>query len=185
VPTIFIGGNHEASNVLQSYYYGGWVAPNIYFLGFAGVVWFGGVRISGTSGIFNSKHFHRGHYELPPYNSDTLRSVYHQRELEMWRLAMVTKKPDIFLSHDWPTGIWDYGDRDQLLKTKPFFHDDIKTNSMGSPPLMDLLKLLQPRFWFSAHLHVKFPAVVVHPSEDPSEVHTTRFLALDKVLPGR
>jgi lariat debranching enzyme len=104
----------------------------------------------------------------------------------MWRLSMVSKRPDIFLSHDWPTGIWDYGDRDQLLKTKPFFRDDIKTNSLGSPPLMDLLKLIQPRFWFSAHLHVKFPAVVVHSTaEDPSEAHTTCFLALDKVLPGR
>ena len=33
VPTVFVGGNHEASNVLQSLYYGGFVAPNIYFLG--------------------------------------------------------------------------------------------------------------------------------------------------------
>ena len=31
--TIFIGGNHEASNYLQELTYGGWVAPNIYFLG--------------------------------------------------------------------------------------------------------------------------------------------------------
>uniref|UniRef100_A0A8C9G6S4 Calcineurin-like phosphoesterase domain-containing protein n=1 Tax=Piliocolobus tephrosceles TaxID=591936 RepID=A0A8C9G6S4_9PRIM len=33
VLTIFIGGNHEAMNVLKQLYYGGWVAPNIYFLG--------------------------------------------------------------------------------------------------------------------------------------------------------
>lgn len=51
VLTIFIGGNHEASNILQSLYYGGFVAPNIYFLGFAGVVWFKGLRISGISGL--------------------------------------------------------------------------------------------------------------------------------------
>jgi len=31
--TIFIGGNHEASNYLQELPYGGWVAPNIYYLG--------------------------------------------------------------------------------------------------------------------------------------------------------
>lgn len=31
--TIFIGGNHEASNHLQELPYGGWVAPNIYYLG--------------------------------------------------------------------------------------------------------------------------------------------------------
>lgn len=30
---MFIGGNHEASNHLQELPYGGWVAPNIYYLG--------------------------------------------------------------------------------------------------------------------------------------------------------
>ena len=33
VLTIFIGGNHEASNHMQELSYGGWVAPNIYYLG--------------------------------------------------------------------------------------------------------------------------------------------------------
>lgn len=31
--TVFIGGNHEASNYLQELPYGGWVAPNIYYMG--------------------------------------------------------------------------------------------------------------------------------------------------------
>ncbi|EPY86390.1 lariat debranching enzyme [Camelus ferus] len=43
VLTIFIGGNHEASNHLQELPYGGWVAPNIYYLGLAGVVKYRGV----------------------------------------------------------------------------------------------------------------------------------------------
>lgn len=60
VTTIFVGGNHEASNVLQSLYYGGWVAPKIYFLGFGGVVNFRGLRIAGLSGIFNQKHYRAG-----------------------------------------------------------------------------------------------------------------------------
>ena len=62
VLTIFIGGNHEASNVLQSLYYGGWVAPNIYFLGYAGVVQFGGLRIGGLSGIYHNRHYRVGQY---------------------------------------------------------------------------------------------------------------------------
>lgn len=33
VLTIFIGGNHEASNFLQELPYGGWVAKNIYYMG--------------------------------------------------------------------------------------------------------------------------------------------------------
>ncbi len=48
--TIFIGGNHEASNYLQELPYGGWVAPNIYYLGYAGCVNVNGIRIAGLSG---------------------------------------------------------------------------------------------------------------------------------------
>ncbi|PPS13224.1 hypothetical protein GOBAR_AA07426 [Gossypium barbadense] len=36
-------------------YYGGWTAPNIYFLGFAGVVKFGNIRIGGLSGIYYAR----------------------------------------------------------------------------------------------------------------------------------
>lgn len=60
VKTVFIGGNHEASNVLQSLFYGGNVAPNIFFIGFAGVINFKGLRIGGLSGIYNDKHYHNG-----------------------------------------------------------------------------------------------------------------------------
>jgi hypothetical protein len=52
-----VGGNHEASNYLWELYYGGWVAPNIYYLGHAGVVNFGGARVGGLSGIFNQRHY--------------------------------------------------------------------------------------------------------------------------------
>jgi lariat debranching enzyme len=52
-----VGGNHEAPNYLWELYHGGWAAPNIYFLGYAGVVRFGGLRIGGLSGIFNEPHY--------------------------------------------------------------------------------------------------------------------------------
>lgn len=52
-----VGGNHEAMNYLWELYYGGWVAPNIYYLGHAGVIKFGGIRIGGLSGIFNGGHY--------------------------------------------------------------------------------------------------------------------------------
>ena len=38
VPTVVIGGNHEASNYMSDLFHGGWLAPNIYYLGAAGVV---------------------------------------------------------------------------------------------------------------------------------------------------
>lgn len=50
VLTIFVGGNHEASNYLQELPFGGWVAPKIYYLGYAGCVNVNGLRIAGISG---------------------------------------------------------------------------------------------------------------------------------------
>ncbi|XP_017011909.3 lariat debranching enzyme [Drosophila takahashii] len=211
VLTIFIGGNHEASNYLQELPYGGWVAPNIYYLGYAGVVNVNGVRIAGISGIFKGHDFLRGHHEYPPYNESTCRSVYHVRQLEVFRLKQLSGRVDIFLSHDWPTGIYEYGDKAQLLRRKPFFAADMESGKLGSQPLEELLKAIQPSYWFAAHLHCKFAALVPHnhsqkrsddgssssssSSEDEDEddekekpskpVPVTKFLALDKCLPRR
>ncbi|XP_031774826.1 lariat debranching enzyme isoform X2 [Apis florea] len=181
VLTIFIGGNHEASNYLQELPYGGWVAPNIYYLGYANVITIGGIRIAGLSGIYKSQHWMQGHHEKPPYNENTIRSVYHIRNLEIFRLKQLTGNIDIFLSHDWPSGITKYGDENILLKGKPFFKNDIENNMLGSPPSMELLEHHYPNYWFSAHLHCKFAALV--PEKEGTRI--TKFLALDKCLPKR
>lgn len=89
VLTIFIGGNHEASNYLQELPYGGWVAPNIYYMGYAGVVRYGGLRIGGLSGIYKGPDYLKGRYEKTPYSDDSIRSVYHVRNLEVFRLKQV------------------------------------------------------------------------------------------------
>ncbi|KAG4077336.1 hypothetical protein HA402_009737 [Bradysia odoriphaga] len=106
VLTIFIGGNHEASNFLQELPFGGWVAPKIYYLGYAGVVTYKGLRIGGISGIFKEKDYFRGHFESPPYNPSTLRSVYHYRQQDLFRLHQLGEQIDIIMSHDWPTEVY-------------------------------------------------------------------------------
>ncbi|OBS64685.1 hypothetical protein A6R68_06769 [Neotoma lepida] len=126
VLTIFIGGNHEASNHLQELPYGGWVAPNIYYLGMclrlAGVVKYRGIRIGGISGIFKS--------------------------------------------HD--------------------YRKEVENNTLGSPAASELLEHLKPAYWFSAHLHVKFAALMQHQATDKEQAgKATKFLALDKCLPHR
>jgi lariat debranching enzyme len=247
VPTIFVGGNHEASNILQSLYYGGYVAPNIYFLGFAGVVNFGFLRICGISGIQHDGDYLQGHHETPPFDRSALHSVYHIRQLEVYRLAHLAQtrsfarpssgsppkdRVNIMLSHDWPSNIYNFGDRNRLLRLKPGLTTDVNTNKLGSDPLWNLLDTLRPQFWFCAHHHVKFAAVVpwmdevarplesLPPPPPPppplppppappgsaflptppvalsaesvpiptccvAGARVTRFLALDKVLPGR
>ena len=176
VLTIFIGGNHEAANHLQELYYGGWAAPNIYFMGFSGVVRFGGLRIAGLSGIFKSGDYNRGYYEAPPYDRSSVRSIYHVRKFEEMKLAMLTRRRtgreqlprdpgavcDIFVSHDWPRGIARHGDTAALLRKKKFFRQEVQENTLGSPPGERLMMQLRPSFWFAAHLHVKFAALVRH-----------------------
>lgn len=196
---------------MQELPYGGWVAPNIYYLGYAGVVSVNGIRIAGISGIYKGHDFLRGHHEFPPYTDRTIRSVYHVRQLEVFRLKQLSGKVDIFMSHDWPRGIQEYGNKAQLLRFKPHFAADIESGQLGSRPLEELLKHVQPGYWFAAHLHCKFAALVPHNngipkasdeensrSSDESEseeeltapkkvasFQVTKFLALDKCLPKR
>lgn len=74
----------------------------------------------------------------------------------------------------------------------------VNDNSLGSPPAEMLLKELRPDYWFSAHMHVKFAAVVNHAAAASGSTNgrssggggggrssATKFLALDKCLPRR
>ena len=65
VLTLVIGGNHEASNYMWELYHGGWLAEKIYYLGGAGSLVVDGVRIVGSSGIFNGSNYGKGEL-LPP-----------------------------------------------------------------------------------------------------------------------
>jgi len=214
VTTVFIGGNHEASNHLQEIPYGGWAAPNIYYLGHAGVIRFGGIRIGGLSGIYKRHDLRYGHHEGRhgrPFSEKDIRSCYHVREIDEFRLSLLRPdRLDVFLSHDWPQGITRYGDLRDVFRQKRRCTDmleEMSSHTLGSPMGATLLHLLRPRYWFSAHMHAYFTARVVHQtpetssssessptSADPSsqpekkpaqDPPTTLFMALDKVLPNR
>lgn len=183
VLTVFIGGNHEATNHLWELPYGGWVAPNIYYLGYCGVINYGGVRIGGLSGIYKGHDYNKGHFEKPPYNESTVRSAYHIRSFDVFMLKLISQPIDIFMSHDWPVGVYRHGNLEALYKFKEFLRPEIENNTLGSPPAGELLTLLKPKYWFAAHMHAKFPALIPHECQDG--VKFTKFLALDKCLPRR
>jgi lariat debranching enzyme len=92
---------------------------------------------------------------------------------------------DIFVSHDWPAGIAHYGNKAALVGHKPFLEREIEDGSLGSAPAAELLHLLRPKYWFSAHLHTKFAAIVPHLPSTECTSSSTKFLALSKCLPGQ
>jgi lariat debranching enzyme len=180
--TIFVGGNHEASNYLQELYFGGWVAPRMYYMGAANVLRLtvpsttatadgndgeeGGMetvlRIAGMSGIWNGPHYRKAHVERLPYSYSDVRGAYHVRELDVRKLLQVRTQVDVGISHDWPQGVEWLGNWKQLFRWKKFFEEDARTGRLGSVAAKQVLEWLRPKYWFSAHLHVKYAAVVKH-----------------------
>lgn len=170
--TIFVGGNHEASNHLYELSYGGWAAPNIYYMGAANVIRFGPLRIAGLSGIWKGYDFRKPHFERLPYNREEINSIYHVRELDVRKLLCLRSQVDIGLSHDWPQGVEYWGDKEWLFRTKNSFERDSVIGKLGSPAASQILDRLRPPFWFSAHLHTRFAAKIEHNQEEPTEAET-------------
>ncbi|KAI9220946.1 lariat debranching enzyme, C-terminal domain-containing protein [Blastocladiella britannica] len=171
--TIVIGGNHECSSYFMELYHGGWLAPNIYFLGYAGVVQLGSLRIAGVSGIYAPEHFLQGRFEHPPYTgSSDIHSVYCTRQHELIQLTQLSSAIDLFLSHDWPRNILAHADRDAaaaVYAAKPTFVPQVLNGMLGSPALEHLLMHLRPTQWLAGHMHVRVETRVAH--------HDNRFIA--------
>ncbi len=62
-----------------------------------------------------------GHYEYSPYDRGGKISCYHVREFEVYKLAQVQGNIDIFISHDWPRGVYHHGNIKKLLRDKQYF----------------------------------------------------------------
>eukprot|EP00927_Polykrikos_kofoidii_P061453 TRINITY_DN56292_c0_g1_i1.p1 TRINITY_DN56292_c0_g1~~TRINITY_DN56292_c0_g1_i1.p1 ORF type:complete len:667 (-),score=127.36 TRINITY_DN56292_c0_g1_i1:15-2015(-) len=184
VLTLFVSGMREAPNLFRELHYGGWVAPNMYWMGYAGVVRVGPLKIAGLSGFFKGQDYFRGHYEFPPYNDSSARSSYAVRDWDVARLDALAEPVDIVVSYDWPRCIWKHGDFKELLAREELEGKDsrreMEGNTFGSPAAMDLLQKLRPGFWFAGFLHLKFAALVPH-----KDGTFTRFLALDRCQRGR
>ena len=155
--TLFIGGNHEATAHLRELPLGGWVAPGIYFLGGAGAVRLGGLRIAGVSGILAEGDFRRGFDERCPYGDRDVRSVCHMREFDVWRLHCLAREgggggggggaaaADVMLTHDWPAGVYYHGDHEALTRRKKHFLAEVRDGSLGNRETAALMPLLRPR----------------------------------------
>ena len=173
--TIFVGGNHEASSHLWELYYGGWVAPNIYYMGAANVVRVGGVRIAGMSGIWKGYNYNKPHYERLPYTQDDIKSIYHVREIDTRKLLQLQTQVDVGISHDWPRAVEKHGNESALYKMKPDFEQESRDGTLGNLAAMYVMDRLRPPYWFAAHMHCKFAATKIY--ENTSKSQETTVLA--------
>ncbi|QUC23804.1 uncharacterized protein UV8b_08045 [Ustilaginoidea virens] len=164
--TIFVGGNHEASSHLWELYYGGWVAPNIYYMGAANVLRFGPLRIAGMSGIWKGFDYRKPHHERLPFSPDDVKSFYHVREIDVRKLLLLRTQVDVGISHDWPRHIEKHGDSAWLFRKKPDFKLESQNGQLGSVAAELVMNRLRPPYWFSAHLHVKYAALKRHQEEN-------------------
>ena len=176
--TLVIGGNHEASNYLAELYYGGWLAPNIYYLGATNVVRYGPYRIAGLSGIYKRSNYFKSHKERLPFDSNEIHSVYHVRECDVSRLLQVRSPIDIGLSHDWPRRVEWFGDYKKLFADRKHFFESAKIDSLGSAAAEQVMNFLRPRYWFSGHMHIKYAATIEHKDNKGDE--TLKDLAISE-----
>ncbi|RNF10536.1 oligoribonuclease [Trypanosoma conorhini] len=91
--TLFVGGNHEGSDWLATESYGGFLAPNIYYVGHSGAVIVDGrVTVAGLSGIFKGHDYARPYPGRPFHASEAAkRSAYHVRRIEVEKLRALSR----------------------------------------------------------------------------------------------
>lgn len=89
-PLIFIGGNHEASSYLRENMLGGYLAENIYFLGYSGVLDVSindaKLRIMGVSGIFKFYDFSKGYSDV--LDGSSVRVEHHVKDVDIFKLLL-------------------------------------------------------------------------------------------------
>lgn len=95
---VFIGGNHEAVNYMRDLHFGGWCAPNIYYMGQTGSIIVKNertntsIRICGMSGIYNHRDFQYilKTERIPLYGKDRI-SAYHLKQLDVFRMELFSR----------------------------------------------------------------------------------------------
>jgi len=107
-PLYFIAGNHEPFAALDAdgglvEGHGQW-APNVTYLGRAGLVTIGGVRIGFLSGIWGEGTYQRAQDARLKFREGRHASHYLPSELADARKSM-GGGVDVLLTHDWPAGV--------------------------------------------------------------------------------
>lgn len=169
-PTIVVGGNHEASDLLHLLPFGGWLAPNIFYTGRANSLLVGDVPITAISGVYKPDYYFEKVNEIYPIRSQLdLHKCYHIRAFSDFQILGLDNT-QIMVSHDWPAGIPKTYGGAYLQRRKNYLIEADKNNTFGLDKGMEILKKLKPSVWFASHHHITFKA----------EIDGTSFVAIPK-----
>ncbi len=148
--TVFIGGNHEAWNVLGEKNNGGFVAENMYYLGRAGTMAIKGVNIGGVTGIYHPKVFNTALGQEPDHDWKYYRSDAFD-SLRKTRL-------DVLLVHDWMTPVTGLD-----IRQVRNIHDNLLIGKKN--PIYGLMQDTAPKYVFMGHMHDAYMHALFEDSE--------------------
>jgi lariat debranching enzyme len=170
-PVLFVGGNHEPYGFLDTLGPGAEVAPSCRYLGRAGVVELGGLRVAGLSGIFRPDQFEscRPHVSLFPTTGNKRFIGYTRDEIGRLLDACDAGPPDVLLLHEWPRlelGADEIRQINRFVSRQspfagpeeeadlPDFHRFRGGGGIGSEAALELVQLLEPSLVLCGHMHV-------------------------------
>jgi predicted phosphodiesterase len=148
-PLFFIGGNNEDFEALHDSQEGFTLAPNVHYLGRAGLRELGGLRVGYLSGIYAPRF-----YEQPlkrPRSLDTAKQAGYFRVQEVERVGAL-KDVDLMLVHEWPRGL---PQRVQEAGGVPPGRT-LPSYWIGNPITRRLVETVHPRWVLCGHSHKAF-----------------------------
>ena len=173
-PVVFIGGNHEPYGFLEHHRDGAELAPGCRYLGRAGMLEHGGLRIAGLSGIWRQDTWLAGRPSVAVIERTKKKRYTGFTPADIDHLLEICEKapPHVLLLHEWPRLVLGPAERTQL---RAFFHrlgvHDTKGDEdlpdlrrvqaeIGSEFARELVQLLEPQLVLCGHVHAPLRTTV-------------------------
>lgn len=150
-PVYFIGGNHKPYGFLDEMPDGGDAIENCVYVGRAGLVEIGGLRIAGLSGIFDSEAFERPRPGVDAFGKVSRKEFTYFRKGDVDRAAGFGAA-DVLLVHEWPEGVIDPADSREFERQRRSLRYDV----VGNEYARLLMEVLEPRLVLCGHMHKSY-----------------------------
>ncbi|MBF5041475.1 serine/threonine protein phosphatase [Aggregicoccus sp. 17bor-14] len=152
-PLYFIGGNNEDFEALHDAPGGFELAPDVHYLGRAGLRELLGLRVAYLSGIHAPRFFEQP--LLRPRTLDTSKQAGYFRQAEVERVSGL-RDVDLLLVHEWPRGLVPRLREGEL----PPGGRPLPSSWVGNPITRKVIEAVRPQWVLCGHSHRAFAATV-------------------------